>query len=69
MVTAEKFNKSAATQKWDQVKIVCTQPFNKNIKYGISFLTVTSVEENDAGLEFDFTKNIELKGSSCVSAH
>jgi len=49
LFTAEKFNKSAATQKWDQVKIVCTQPFNKNIKYGISFLTVTSVEENDAG--------------------
>ena len=29
MFGPEKLNKSVAAQKWDRVKIVCTQPFNK----------------------------------------
>lgn len=29
MFGPEKLNKSVASQKWDRIKIVCTQPFNK----------------------------------------
>lgn len=28
--------------EWDLVKIVCKQPFNKNLKYGIAFITLQS---------------------------
>ena len=29
MFGADKLSKTVAGQKWDRVKIVCTQPFNK----------------------------------------
>lgn len=28
---SEKLSKGVAEQKWDQVKVVCTQPYNKVI--------------------------------------
>uniref|UniRef100_A0A1B6C320 BRCT domain-containing protein n=2 Tax=Clastoptera arizonana TaxID=38151 RepID=A0A1B6C320_9HEMI len=30
--------KPIVDEKWDQIKIVCTQPFNKHVKYGLSFI-------------------------------
>merc|ERR1711874_528588 len=41
MFGKEKLNKDVASEKWDQVKIVCTQPFNKHVRYGLSFVTIT----------------------------
>jgi DNA-repair protein XRCC1 len=29
----EKLNQTAAAQRWDRVKVVCTQPFNTKTKY------------------------------------
>lgn len=29
MFTQDKLSKTAANDKWDRVKVVCTQPFNK----------------------------------------
>lgn len=29
-------------EKWDRVKIVCTQPFNKHVQYGLSFIVLHS---------------------------
>jgi hypothetical protein len=29
LFTADKLNKAVQSEKWDRVKIVCTQPFNK----------------------------------------
>ncbi|ERL83967.1 hypothetical protein D910_08203, partial [Dendroctonus ponderosae] len=26
------------SEKWDRVKIVCTQPFNRHVQYGLSFI-------------------------------
>ncbi|KAG7154615.1 DNA repair protein XRCC1-like isoform X2 [Homarus americanus] len=40
MFGPDKLNKNVATQKWDRLKIICTQPFNKNMQYGLSFITV-----------------------------
>lgn len=45
MFGPEKLNKSVASQKWDRIKIVCTQPFNKNVSYGLSFITFHSPPE------------------------
>ncbi|OWF35609.1 DNA repair protein XRCC1 [Mizuhopecten yessoensis] len=38
MFGKEKFSKTAVSEKWDRVKIVCTQPFNKTSSYGLSFI-------------------------------
>lgn len=32
-------------EKWDRVKFNCTQPFNKNIQYGLSYITLYSPQE------------------------
>ena len=45
MFDTEKLTGDVAKDKWDLIKIVCTQPFNKTLKYGFSFITVHSVEE------------------------
>lgn len=30
--------------KWDLVKVVCSQPFNKRVQYGLSFIKVHSTD-------------------------
>lgn len=44
----EGFSKPIANQSWDRIKIVCSQPFNKYIQYGLSFIKVYS-KPNDTG--------------------
>lgn len=41
----KEFATPAANQSWDQIKIVCTQPFNKYAQYGLSFVKVHSKSE------------------------
>lgn len=36
---------SIACQKWDLIKIVCIQPFNKYVQYGLSFVVVHITDE------------------------
>lgn len=36
---------SVAKQKWDLIKVICTQPFNNKIQYGLSFITLHTPEE------------------------
>lgn len=48
MFGADKLSKTVANEKWDRVKVVCTQPFNKNITYGLSFIKFHSPPENSA---------------------
>lgn len=46
----EEFSKPASNQLWDRIKITCTQPFNKNVQYGLSFVRVHSsdgIEKNE----------------------
>ncbi|KAL8625400.1 hypothetical protein ACOMHN_044543 [Nucella lapillus] len=38
MFGADKLSKTVLSEKWDRVKIVCTQPFNKSTTYGLSFI-------------------------------
>lgn len=33
-------------ETWDRIKVVCTQPYNKCVQYGLSFVTVHSSTEN-----------------------
>lgn len=45
MFRLQDLNKVTLTEKWDRIRVVCTQPFNKQLKYGLSFVTVHSEEE------------------------
>ncbi|KAG1680460.1 DNA repair protein XRCC1 [Nymphon striatum] len=47
MFDSDKLSKAVISSKWDLIKIVCTQPFNKHTQYGISFITFHSHPEND----------------------
>jgi DNA-repair protein XRCC1 len=42
MFGPEKLSKAVAEQKWDRVKVMCTQPYNKKEQYGLSFITLHS---------------------------
>lgn len=37
----DKLASDVSKEKWDVVKVIATQPFNKHTKYGISFISVT----------------------------
>uniref|UniRef100_A0A131YYP7 DNA-repair protein XRCC1 n=1 Tax=Rhipicephalus appendiculatus TaxID=34631 RepID=A0A131YYP7_RHIAP len=51
MFGAEKLSQSFVKEKWDRIKIVCTQPFNKSIQYGLAFIKLHSPEENTSKAE------------------
>ncbi|KAI3361271.1 hypothetical protein L3Q82_013454 [Scortum barcoo] len=43
-----QLQKSTAQEKWDRVKIVCSQPYTKNIAYGLAFVKFHSPpDKND----------------------
>ncbi|KAJ3597951.1 hypothetical protein NHX12_001466 [Muraenolepis orangiensis] len=44
-----QLQKTPAQEKWDRVKIVCSQPYSKNIAYGVAFVKFHSPpDKNDA---------------------
>ncbi|XP_072281993.1 DNA repair protein XRCC1 [Pyxicephalus adspersus] len=43
----DKLVKATAEKKWDRVKIVCTQPYTKNLAYGLSFIRFHSPPDKD----------------------
>uniref|UniRef100_A0A8D0LAH8 X-ray repair cross complementing 1 n=1 Tax=Sphenodon punctatus TaxID=8508 RepID=A0A8D0LAH8_SPHPU len=47
MFGPDKLVKAAAEKKWDRVKIICSQPYNKTLAYGLSFVKFHSPPEND----------------------
>lgn len=44
-----QLQKSTAQEKWDRVKLVCSQPYSKNIAYGLAFVKFHSPpDKNDS---------------------
>ncbi|KAF8563409.1 hypothetical protein P879_10295 [Paragonimus westermani] len=39
MFSSDQFLSAVCSQKWDVFRFVCTQPFNKTLPYGISFIS------------------------------
>ncbi|KAF7261907.1 hypothetical protein EG68_00875, partial [Paragonimus skrjabini miyazakii] len=39
MFSSDQFLSAVSSQKWDVFRFVCTQPFNKTLPYGISFIS------------------------------
>lgn len=46
--SASSFDRETAAQKWDVVKIVVSQIFNKQIQFGLSFVKFTVVGDANA---------------------
>lgn len=44
MFTQDQLLKPECNEKWDLIKIICTQPFNRHAQYGLSFITLHSVD-------------------------
>lgn len=49
MFKYEDLSDPERSEKWDRVKIVCTQPFNRHVQYGLSFINLYSPEEKTGG--------------------
>ncbi|GJQ65292.1 hypothetical protein Trydic_g7412 [Trypoxylus dichotomus] len=48
MFSRDQLSAPERDEKWDRVKIVCTQPFNRHVQYGLSFITFhTSVKDEE----------------------
>ncbi|XP_049795670.1 DNA repair protein XRCC1-like [Schistocerca nitens] len=59
MFSRDQLSKPAVDERWDRVKVVCRQPFNRHVQYGLTFLKLhTSQEEksSDAVVEQHQTK-------------
>ncbi|XP_038669391.1 DNA repair protein XRCC1 isoform X2 [Scyliorhinus canicula] len=46
MFGPDKLAKATLSKKWDRVKVVCTQPYNKSLAYGLSFIRLYSTPED-----------------------
>lgn len=59
MFGAEHLTKTVAAEKWDVIKVVCTQPYNQNEGYGLSFIKLSSPQEKQEE-EAEQEKTIQL---------
>lgn len=48
--SSENFAESARNQKWDRVRVVCSQPYNKHCKYGLSFIQIYEPERREVSV-------------------
>nr|CAD7449094.1 unnamed protein product [Timema bartmani] len=44
MFSSEQLRKPVVEQRWDRVKVICSQPFNKHVQYGLAFIALNSTE-------------------------
>ncbi|KAF6779311.1 hypothetical protein AHF37_01191 [Paragonimus kellicotti] len=59
MFSSDQFLSAVSSQKWDVFRFVCTQPFNKTLPYGISFISFyTPSPKNQAQTVPDNTLNL-----------
>ncbi|CAB3227973.1 unnamed protein product [Arctia plantaginis] len=45
---AEQLASDARAQRWDRVRVVCSQPYNKHCKYGLSFIHIDEPGDDPA---------------------
>lgn len=51
MFSQKELSDSVRQEKWDRIKVVCTQPFNKHLQYGLSFIVLhTSEPKSESSL-------------------
>lgn len=57
MFGPNELSKPICMEKWDRIKIVCSQPFNRHVLYGLSFITLHSPEDGSG-----FKNSVDLSG-------
>lgn len=45
MFSVDQLQKPERDEKWDRIKIVCTQPYDRYTQYGLSFIVLHSTAE------------------------
>lgn len=55
MFSKDELSKPECDEKWDRIKVVCTQPFNKHVQYGLNFIKLHS---NDQKAQVPIQTNI-----------
>lgn len=50
MFSAAQLQKPERDEKWDRIKIVCTQPYDRYAQYGLSFIVLHSTEEKTSSV-------------------
>ena len=60
MFSRDKLTADLAAERWDRVRIVCTQPFNKHVQYGLSFLALSGQTSGDVQVSVPSTKKQKL---------
>ncbi|XP_059817389.1 DNA repair protein XRCC1 isoform X1 [Hypanus sabinus] len=66
MFGPDKLAKGVLGKKWDRVKVVCTQPYNKNLPYGLSFIKFHSTPEADEKTPNSYTAKVTKLGQFVV---
>ncbi|XP_051901457.1 DNA repair protein XRCC1 [Pristis pectinata] len=66
MFGPDKLAKGVLGKKWDRVKVVCTQPYNKNLPYGLSFIRFNSTPEADEKIPGSCTPKVTKLGQFVV---
>lgn len=47
MFSLKDLSEPECNEKWDRIKVVCTQPFNKHIQYGLNFINFHSSDHKE----------------------
>ncbi|KAM4704072.1 DNA repair protein XRCC1 isoform 2-T2 [Rhinophrynus dorsalis] len=63
MFGPDKLVKGTAEKKWDRVKIVCTQPYSKNLAYGLSFIRFNSPPDKEDSSLTDSSPKVTKLGN------
>lgn len=56
-----------AREKWNRIKIICTQPFNRHVQYGLAFIKLHAVAESESNTNKTITLSVQDTGSSTAS--
>lgn len=45
--TSKDFNRDVAQHQWERLKVVCSQPYDSHIRYGLSCFVIKSIKDED----------------------
>lgn len=58
-----------ASKKYDLIQVVCTQPFNKHVQYGLSFIKIHVADDNEAVNSVTLKQNFIAQTHNDLSAN
>ena len=67
LFSPDDFNSKTREEKWDRVKVVCSQPFKKGEQFGVSLLKITGFTNDDNYSDESVTPKSNRKEKTKVS--